>query len=1114
MMAFFGETSAADITLDGVHYTLATRFWTPSTQAGALGLAPEPVPFCSGVIETVTSLGGGLYRLRMQRAPQTFFYVIPPQAPGQGSTEVPYSCTMGGNVCQPAEWMRGWSHLNQGQAVRGSMEAVRAFPGCGGVLRERNTLPAKVTRAEAHAIAPAAVNYAGNAPLPQLRYKTIELYDIRATRRGPTVPWFNSTGVDVEEGAIVITSLWSATALAAIPASSTGNVAVDLDGEIVFDGNTAGTYPSGLVIYDGSTPTVANRVIFAPLGGDPEPTYLPDDLGASGFTGTDYWWDPASRSVRLSSYCILEGDEADLVWWVKTARNVPAEPAGTQMIVEAGPGAGPGTSADNCAASMFDVAGEGTWVFNIFAGVGFAEWRRDGRINAQRATMMLGATGPTAVTRRASHGVAAGVITMGSTPTYSYPYQVRIVRSTDEVQFSARQSGGDSWTALATCEMTGVVEETDGLVGLGSFDEDTIRFNYSASETLDRLLILLGVSGTHAVLRSTGKLPFVVAQNLGLTATGVTSVQNLTTGETMTAGSGVRRDQYRILEGNLAAVAENSGDRWLITYAPSGSPPAAPGRAPRPVTGQIDRGWVELQSDPNPDFLPSTNVANNRANWHDLIEMQFEDGTIPQVGETVDFIAWGVFDPSDPPTFRWSARNAEEDAWNTFTTGQFRAFYWAGLVLHTEAWVNANAPSGVRPCLRAEGKVILTSQMGDAARHTELRDGVQVLEDLWQDIRRGGYDATVVGGTLIRTIGPTAKDESDRVTAVGVGLLNTQYDAAAWSAPPPGLTPYWAHVPGLATTAFFDSILRSGYVWDPGDPDGDLMPFTGDAALFVFPYSGSWPLTGDVDNYAGMKLPSSPEPLSVRVGCDFKIQGVPFDPTGALAKLPGDAVITGAWLECTFANLEQQNWTATEILGPGLESSLTVTWNGELQTERIVDSDGYTVVNYLDTELPQLQAGASVSFDLVGKILKSENVVDWTGATLEVKRHEYVTFASGLTGATRVEDGQPTLVDITAAMQAFVANRDSLIALDTVELWPSFGVAINSDVEGLGGYLRGLAPQVTYSVGGDIDDRVYTLAMSGRWVQFDSIQIGKLLIQYRTGINAGLVRPIIAPPAV
>ncbi|MBI1291213.1 hypothetical protein GC173_08200 [bacterium] len=1123
-MGYFGDTSRIDRTIAGVPYGLAVRFWMPSTQAPSLGAEPQPEAVVSGIIEEVQALGGGSYRLRMRRGPQTFFYVIPPLAPGQGSIEVPYTCEMGGNVAMTREWMRGYSHLNGEYAVRGSMMGTRTVPGDGAIIqRDRPTLPAMVTRADAHAWAPEEVNFAGSDPLPVIRYLPVELYDIRASRTGPTLLWANLTGRDVDEGERINTAEWTGTATAAIPQGASGTVAVDLDGEVVFDGENSGLLPTGLVIWNDDTPTLAERVQFTPPGGiDPDPDYLPESFGV-GLSGAQYWWDPADRSVRLASSCAYSGDEADLVWWVRTRENVPGENSGGLVVVESGPGDGPTAEYDNCVVSAWETAGDGDWVFSIQQGSGLVEWRTSARVDSRRVTLVFGAAGPTGASVREADGESGEALAfLDPAPVYTAPWQARIVKSGDAFALYGRQSGGDSWTELATVAIAGVVADTDGLTGIGSFGEASVRFAGVGSSSITRLLLRIGSDGTHAVLRSTGRKPFLIAADLGLPAADVVEVRNLSTDQAMSLGSSVRRDQYRVVGGQLYAVAENSGDRWRVTYAASGTPPAAPGRAPRPVSGQVERGWVELRDDPNPDFLPTANVAANKANWHDLIEVAFEDGTVPVAGEQIDFVRWGVFDPSDPPALHYAIRDDDgSESWRSLPPEAFRAFWFAGLVLITQAWLDANVDVGELLCIRAEGKTFKSDLLADADRWGELRDAVRSLDELWVRVPVGGWNESAQGGEAWRTIGVTAWNELGQATAVGVGLSHGTYSAAVlppadppYSPGGPGVAPYWFSSPGIASTGFYDSILRNGYVFDGVSPPESTI-IEGDAELLVWPFPGGW-YGGSPLLYMGQRMPA-PNNLypADYVGALYATRGFPFSPGGIFARLPSSAVIEGAWLEAKFSGLRQQQWSVYQEIGPGTVVHRLEYWNGTRVFEYERNAAGEVVTDYFhpDPDSVKWVEGATLSFDVIGKRLDSSNVRDWFGNVIDVPAHEYVSVGGNGLGGTSVPTDEWCQVAVTGALRSLLAMRSSLTAADSYELWPSFGTGPGTSSEGLSGFVAGLMPATTYVQSGEPADPKLTLNVSGKWVEYNSLDLGPLVVRFRLGRDAGTARPINPPPA-
>jgi hypothetical protein len=1087
----------------------AVRFW------GESGSEP-PAAHCSGVIERVTDLGGGLYSLTMQRGPQTFFFVVAPSAPGQGATVVQYSAIMGGNVALPREWQRGYSPFNDA-AQRGSLMGSRVVPGDGIVInRATQTLPCLVEQANPHAITPTEVNYAGNVPLPRFVYPVIELFDIAANRRGPLVLWQNRLGRDVAAGEVITTPEWSGEAVAAIASGSAGNVRIDVEAEILFEGINAGTYPTGLLIWDDSTPTLATRALFVPPGGTTtDPAFLPADLGAAGFDGERYWIDPASYRVRLGSGCFLAGDEAELFWWLRSRAAFPLIDNGSVLVVT-GSGTGTGSMVDAVTFSGIDVAGDFDIAAAITLGTGAIEWRQTSASNGRRVTIHVGETGPVSLTYRASIGAAA-VEEAFTAPVYTLPYEVRIRKVGAVYTAFARQSDASSWTELGEVTLTGVVAASDGMVGTSAWSGNALRTALLLTGQGARLYVPIGIAfdqGSHAAFQSTGRVPFVVAQNTGLPTADLAEVFNVTTGAIMGEGSGTRRDQYRVIDGELWTVAENSGDQWRVKYNASGTPPTPPGRAPRPVANQVALGWVEIAPEPNEGFLPTTNIANNIANWHDEIVARFEGGIIPQVGESVSFVRYGVFMPTAPPSIQYAIRNGAEEQWLPVPAEAMVPVWFAGVVLLTEEWLSATFAAGDAVCFRAVGTVLQTDLLTDVERWRELERVAAGFDELWIQIPISGSAPTRYAVLTIQGFGNVSRDELGRVNDVGLGFTNDNYRAFIPDVRPPGLgeTPFWDVDSGVPY--LFDSFLRSGYVWNETDEEA-LIGVEGDGFLAV--YTDAGPVLGtDGRSFLGRlagQNPLQPDTLNNSLNAQT---GRTFSPDGVFAALPSGAVIERAWLEVKFTGLITQTWQSIWRFGPGLIAYRLETRNGVRVLEIERDAEGEILIDYQDPDVePQTVEGGPIGFAIVGRRIDSANVTRWNGERLTIDASEYISV--GVLGSgqlTEVVNDEWQLVDVTGAVQELLRLRESLTAWDRYEIWATTGPPIGADPDGLSAWARGNHPQWQYTISGDLNDPEQLFEGTGRFARWDSLEVGRLLVRFAGNLTDPTARPLTPPAAV
>lgn len=136
------------ITVGGQTYDFAVVFEADPPLAGG-----------KKIVEAIVHAVDG-NRIVFERGLQSGSWVIPPEAPGRGSTEIVYQSTTGGNVVDSFERDRVYSVFNNPMASRGSMASIRAIPGDALVLKIGTRRPmCEVVSINAYGHAPSMVDY-------------------------------------------------------------------------------------------------------------------------------------------------------------------------------------------------------------------------------------------------------------------------------------------------------------------------------------------------------------------------------------------------------------------------------------------------------------------------------------------------------------------------------------------------------------------------------------------------------------------------------------------------------------------------------------------------------------------------------------------------------------------------------------------------------------------------------------------------------------------------------------------------------------------------------------------------------------------------------------------
>jgi len=745
------------------------------------------------------------------------------------------------------------------------------------------------------------------------------------------------------------------------------------------------------------------------------------------------------------------------------------------------------------------IAGEGVLgncdrVITIEGGAGAVEWRRPiGTSSNPRKTQVA------ALRWTIAGGQAAIAATGGGARfdpdgtfynwtlaggTYSFPFEIRVLKSGANVELYHRQHSPDGWVAAVTSVMTGVVAATDGIVGLVGMDASGAR----AAGPWDAQAIELGQTGQLLKWRELVAGGVLYSRAAALHgATALVSVENVTTGEMMSAVNSEPhgRDEYALVLGVVYVWSECAGDRIRVTQAAPAGTPAKPGEWPR-VFGIVNAATGE-SSDPE----------ENRLNWHDELVVADPQGFFAGVAGatfTVDRLA--MFDPRNPPGLQWDLKGDTGRTWEAMAAGIYLGRWADGVVLLEAEWL-AGLGEDARACARGFGKAFLQSCGWMAEAYNDLRRViVEVGEEVWHSLGLLGSDAqSLMGCVYLPDWGPSAYDGDGVPTALAFGTGSTVIADNCYNwivhgvggARPPG----WrgGQMPPGTLATFWE---ETPWIWPAPNPAyivPDEFIFWVRPGAFGTDYFGSAPSI--VPAFFG--------------GTGFQFTGCPFFPANPwLAGLEGAEIIEARAM-VRVTNPTRQVWSLYEYQSPnGLDSEITIVINGTTVYHR-------KVVNGIETEFHNEAApiveGARIGFSLIGRRKNTTGVWEFQNPALaqSVDASFFRHFGSG--PAMNVPANVWTQIDITGAARG--AMRAARSAIVDMFFWPNAGVQADESAGNMVGYLKSLLPARSITIIRDPPLWGWTITMSGAYTQFEAIEIKDPFFRYR--LPSGILEKFFLP---
>lgn len=1081
------------LTFDETEYILAALF-PPDGQGGERVVV-------SGIVEEFTRPSSGVGRIKARRGTQMSSYTRTLSA--GNSSEIDYPCTTGGNIAAHAECELVLCYLND-MAKRGLNLHSRAIPGM--ALRKRGRLfPLSV--AEPYAIAPAAVTFGSNTPLPSNAEAEIDLAHLHIARQS----W--ASNVVFQDGG---TGLFNDCRAGWRRASTE---ALGICTPRVF-GGVAGYYPPNAA-FDPATP--------------------------------EYHWDPDARLVRFSFPTFSTTGPASHTRVTSyhgiDREGMTATPGRIDLpviILPAANGAGYASGEDELLAAALPLLGVGDGFVTWMAGAGAFEVRQSSAPDAPFVAVLFGSGGVTAVKWRATEGGA--VSTSAISTSYAGEFDVRLFWDGADVSIYHRGPGGGAWT-LATSKA--LANDGGGVGSLTAWSTSGLKIKSLAWAVTQ---VEYGIGGAIWAMQLLEREARAIQTIQRPASTAITAVVNLTTGAAMVPFAGtIRRDAYAVdLSGNVQVACEASRDRVRVTCAAPTSVPAGTGRPPR-VFGQTN--FATAIGDGS---AADTDVNKNRANWYDKLEaldpMELLDYAPGDPFEVV--VGWLVWDPLKPPVLEYSVRSASATAgWTTLPSEAFLAFWADGLVLLKTAWVaGLSLAPGDTIWLRARGLAYRRRRRPLAHHYNEPVRCIGSLDLAW--VEGGGPGGTPAaeqsGITSIMRIGATDFEgeeySSGQYWAKPVdacwGTKKRDIEEpseimAGWGWPG---WPYYELSPIFDNQlTFHDSAKRTlrysaddlpSYYPSEGTPGRatwnahdsfeadeiliDVAPLSGPSGVPLGAYGENWRLESGVPVYdrvphwanwfGGFVTGQNFLALNAygaAVGADFGFRGVSFEFASWFQGLPDGTTILEAKLACKFGGLRMSSWQCTFNVTPvsgGFEYFSELSRDGAV----IRTTEGPPFVNTQATLFPDPAKGGAVTFVLMGR-RKNSGQVQLVGGDYFPRPNDRVDSLGSGVATSSIEDGKWGRVDVTGMTQRLVGKRNSDYA--SFELWPTTGTVDADAGDGsLKALIESFLPTREVTIIRDAPRWGFESYCAGSYAWYSSLEVGKLFVRYR--LPSGLVRSV------
>ena len=1054
-------------------------------------------------VHLVQDLGGGFKRVAFKRKPQRFSYT---KVMGVGdSVEVEYDAYMGGGTCATLEPMRGYSKFGD-RAFRGTDEADRVRPGH---VAWWNGRAFEVLRIMPFGLAPSAVRFGSEEATPTITRIEVSINDI-ALAMPP------ERGADNPD--------------ATIRAWGEGG-----------DGwnPTDGVFGDEQMYVKADFSVVATRKIFTTPGDVADADYYPGNASFAA-ASAEYWYDRIRNRFRVGSGTASVGDVLNVIYYHTQLRRIAAATTKYYVVESSGDGYADVGIAGNDALGVMQSLTTANFTFeflvarggsNSFGG-GALEWRIGRNSNsAMVAITWTGNVVNAVIYRETQAGVMAAAAITPLTMVGPDYFHLRIEKAGGALTLIARDQGGSN-VPVAVVTLPGVVTNTEGFVGVGTWGEGKIKVQGWADGTPCELVEFgdetAAVLSRYELQTWTGvafAAEYSLPSDRAITAATAEEVDEFALSLSATA----ERDHYSQPSATkIRFTSETSGDRVRVVQAAPETVDDGPGRPPRvggtvnfatsqPVPGD----WDTEEDGPWPD-VATTDVNENRANWYDLIELYDPHGEFDAVeGELIEFRDNMFASERARPSMDYDLKNVNTN-WVRMVDGvDYLARWVAGMVMLSQAM--CEKISGGRACFRVvEGP--LYSNDG-AMRARQFNDHAKAL-DAFADmhvavIRGGGEVATVSGITGLIGVGVSeyaCTDGNFIVAQIAWGesqtTLNQPFGFDGTVPTPP--YPFWHSGFWYDATVKVETSQGNLTCGTHEIPERDLTVPEGINTI-VSPLGLVGP---DIPgSFFGSNI-ENVEDVAAGYGAPqiagyWQFEGIAFMPSPILMRAWAGCTCVEALCELTFAGMEHDVMDCT-YSGGTIDGAdhLIFHRNGSLWVERERAADGSVITLTMNPTPPPTTSG-DVGFILMGRRRKSGQVQNWDGTYSPLPMHEY----KGLGGVTvPAVDGKKTVGDFAACINALLADGGS--AYTDYRLWPAAaGVAPDSGVEGMTLYTRGLIGEHTVELlESSLAGIRYSMHVVTKFTQYDSIVFENVIyckFRYPDGSLSDVVPvPLVWPKAM
>lgn len=612
----------------------------------------------------------------------------------------------------------------------------------------------------------------------------------------------------------------------------------------------------------------------------------------------------------------------------------------------------------------------------------------------------------------------------------------------------------------------------------------------------------------------------------------VAAVYNESAGTEMDIGAG--RSGYTQSGGVLTFRREAEGDLVRVELDRVGPDPPPPGLAFRIYEGQ--EGFSEIDEDgrePGAPPIATTNVNNNRANWHDTVNVANPWGVNVAPGDTIE--GWrgvGFMPHGASASFRIDATGDPETDWQVIGGADILWNAYAGLLLLDG--VALDLPESF--CI--EGTFARRYRAGHHNEsYEELRKTAEGLDQFWADAGAVSGGGLAFNGLALKGWGP--KSWSTRTLPAPDGRETFWPQNHAWGLRKGDIHQWWEPVTSSDPAEY--SVGAMGYFGTPDvyrdlarrtDPPGNnVYSNTPDPAVPFHEVQSHNEIVEDevqiqlepfrthpeVPNYVGAEWYTGLFPsLGLGpVGAMFtrwalcNVNALKFDPGKLLHRLPRNSHILEAYVPAKFVNLRGQVWQWEGGAGSDGSGYGRFWINGyEIYWHNVGEGwpeppSGWEPDPEYDIQQHRLLPGAQVTFDAVGARFDSTRVYRLNNpaeAQYVLPSRRLISGPGGLTGfrSSLNGDGEWQMVNVTRAFRGMLSLTDSPVQ----ELYwaPSIGNASTwSRVDTMSDFLQAQMMQATTNFHDQFPDYAYSGTAEGRYAEWDSFELGAALIRFRIG---------------